>query len=492
MSVCSAETVADREEQNVKPTLLSGLPSEILYLIFSHLECPSLVSLMRTCRSLRKHVENDAIWENLIRRHVVKEHMPQTAYPAHTYRELYLSQHPYWFLPKNKLWFADTPGTGKLILVRYDPRRGAFEGHTVLARTRATEHQLGRFEGAAVFLHYDRPTVHIPFEEANDTSMKMAPDLKDEKYRPAGRGEYLEGIRDKARLGRKQSPQTSSTSDDMPPSSDPDLPLWPPPNIPAQQRVQITTHDRASSDKEGHESFPCSQISEQIFRLHHCAINFPNRNMMMNLMDMPQEVETWSTLDAALYTPTPEKPYQGIWSGSYGDHGIEFLLVMQRETVADELQNAPMGTLVDEDSRLDLLMDGLGIQKNAEVGETSPNMNVPGNMADDDPQTGETTSAKEKDGSFACGGRIEAVKLTGDSNVPRGEYSWIANDIGPAGFVGIGKVAFPGVRVVRSQGHLASPGFQDGMLRLWLDVSFSGPPILSFPYSNTEISFSPC
>ncbi|GAQ38893.1 hypothetical protein AtubIFM56815_007473 [Aspergillus tubingensis] len=57
---------------------------------------------------------------------------------------------------------------------------------------------------------------------------------------------------------------------------------------------------------------------------------------------------------------------------------------------------------------------------------------------------------------------LEAIKLTGDPNVPRGEISFSADDIGPGGFVRIAEEAlFQGARIVRSKGHVAGLGFRD-------------------------------
>ncbi|TGJ87852.1 hypothetical protein E0Z10_g939 [Xylaria hypoxylon] len=57
-------------------------------------------------------------------------------------------------------------------------------------------------------------------------------------------------------------------------------------------------------------------------------------------------------------------------------------------------------------------------------------------------------------------GRLEAIKLTGDPNVPRGEYTFLADDLGEDGFVGIAREPpFQGARIVKSQGHIAGVGF---------------------------------
>ena len=62
-----------------------------------------------------------------------------------------------------------------------------------------------------------------------------------------------------------------------------------------------------------------------------------------------------------------------------------------------------------------------------------------------------------------CYGRLEAVKLTGDPNVPRGEYTWIAEDIGSKGLIRIAhEQVFKGARVVKSLGHVAEREFRNG------------------------------
>lgn len=60
-------------------------------------------------------------------------------------------------------------------------------------------------------------------------------------------------------------------------------------------------------------------------------------------------------------------------------------------------------------------------------------------------------------------GRLEAIKLTGDTNIPLGKYSFIAPDIGNEGLIRVAdEHPFQGSRVVRSAGHIAERGFSDG------------------------------
>lgn len=60
-------------------------------------------------------------------------------------------------------------------------------------------------------------------------------------------------------------------------------------------------------------------------------------------------------------------------------------------------------------------------------------------------------------------GRLEAIKLTGDMNIPRGEYTFIAPEIGDAGLVRVAdEDIFKGARFVKSAGHIAQRGFREG------------------------------
>lgn len=133
-------------------------------------------------------------------------------------------------------------------------------------------------------------------------------------------------------------------------------------------------------------------------------------------------IQTYSTLDPKCYVPTREKPYQGIWVGDYSTHGCEFLLVLQNHA-QDDIQRQQSE-----------------IQTNSHGGTTEANSESMGQQ-----------------------GQLKGIKLTGDMNVPRGQYSWVADDIGPAGLVGVAEdEPFIGARIVRCKGHVAGIGFQDG------------------------------
>lgn len=414
------------------PRHLLMLPPEILHQILTHLECPDLISLIRTCRVLCKHAENELLWADLIRENL--SNPPASPYPSATFRSLYIAHHPYWFLPKHRIWFSDNAQTGKLVLIKYDARRGCIEGYRVLGQKGDSSFQdwsynpdviIHSFE-PTVLLHYDRPVINLehidPAQETRrqgwwegEIRMKIGSDAHDSVYCTF----FL------SRAIPKQL-------------QDPSMEVWPPRTIPAEERVRSASHDYFQG--WGHKPQNHEEISRKTFRLR-TWMQFSVGETAFGVR-MGEQVSTWSTLDPELFTPTREKPYQGIWVGDYAGHGCEFLLVTQRETVQDEsysTESRPWGL------------------RNSELPEHEPDMTAAmANMRLD-----------RGDGQDDSGytGRIEAIKLTGDVNVPRGEYSWIADDIGSAGFIRVAEEEpFVGARVVKSRGHLAARGFRDGSL----------------------------
>lgn len=197
---------------------------------------------------------------------------------------------------------------------------------------------------------------------------------------------------------------------------------------------------------------------------------------MLNLgVRIGEEINTWSTLTPDLYTATPEKPYQGIFVGDYAAHGCEFLLVLQSDTAPtnthwnrerEQIHQRPSRYLsavlaaLSDDTPFDLTAFHDPIQhpilqpqyKDHDVHNNSQESVRP-NVPDPD--------------GVIHKGAIEAIKLTGDINVPRGEHTFVADDIGPAGTIRIaGEKPFRGARVVKSRGHVAGRGFQEGKFAL--------------------------
>ena len=415
---------------------LLRLPSEIIHQILTHLDCLALVSLIRTCRLLRQYAENELLWAGLVQAHLPNP--PQSPYPASNFRSLYISHHPYWFLPKSKIWFSDNAHTGKLVLVKYDPRRGDIEGYRLLGSKGEISIQQWSYNPDTIIYSFE-PTVTLHHDR---------PVIKLEHSDPAGqrkRQGWWEGEVD-MNVGSDTHGSVSSTfflSRAIPSELQcPSMEMWPPRLIPAQERVRSAS--QYNFPGWSHKPRRYEEIGKKTFHLR-TWMQFSIRGSAIGVR-MGEEVSTWSTLDPELYTPTKKKPYQGIWVGDYAGHGCEFLLVTQRETVRGQSSETQSRPLSQRDT--DLLQD-------------EPDMRVV--MAN----TPHGEPPAQDDSVFE--GRIEAIKLTGDVNVPRGEYSWFANDIGTAGFIRVAEEApFQGARVVKSRGHLAARGFQNGSSLVWL------------------------
>lgn len=331
--------------------------------------------------------------------------------PFASFRRLYLAYHPCWFIPQHKIWFADNEHTGTLIIARYDNRRGVIEAYRVVAERGAPQFQIWMSNPEVMIQSFD-PDVHlwlddpILFLKDPDPSSRAAPiqyfhSMSDERRMPMALEAHH--IYNTLSFCSISSPEEQDITPDM---------LWPPRTIPSNARtICASTNSTLTAPEE------LSDLSELCFRIRKWA------NFRSMFSPVPNEsIITYSTLDPVLYTPTKEKPYQGIWVGDYSAHGCEFLLILQKDTV-------PLA----RDNRT---KPGTSAKK-----EIEPDF-------------------KEEVGQR---GRLEAIKLTGDPNVPRGQFSFIAKDIGSRGLVGIAMdEPFAGARIVRCRGQVAGIGFHDG------------------------------
>ena len=233
-------------------------------------------------------------------------------------------------------------------------------------------------------------------------------------------------------------------------------------------------------------------MSDRTFRIRKW-LEFSNLMQPLNAVRMGEEVMTFSTLLEESYMPTKEKPWQGIWVGDYSGHGCEFLLVLQRDVTSpmtlsrtSSTGSLPRGmamAMADADVGL---QDSNRVQHSAEAIESHrvfpPNHNVEtgspstwqpeqdlANRYDEEMQGTNTTqddssayADTQASAAEAPSGRLEAIKLTGDINVPRGEYTWIAEDIGPDGLIRVAnEQMFVGARMVRSWGHIAGREYRN-------------------------------
>ncbi|KAK4102397.1 hypothetical protein N658DRAFT_558082 [Parathielavia hyrcaniae] len=386
-----------------------------------------------------------------------------------------------------------------MIIARYDQRRGCIEGYQLLANNTDEGHipwqpdgfdsdiQVSAF-APEVRLHLDNPVLRLPAntqdEEDDEEPVVMHLEHRQTSDGTAnGNGSILNTPQAQASRPRRQrrfqteihmrqgSPghlrssffhARCLTPEEFAERSASEFPygsVWPPPSIPSRHRVMgaglhrpyfLQPHDSALSPLDVHDcAFRIMKwlqmrelwfdprthpgIFPGIFNLNDLpssssqAAPDNNRPMMLPVLrttTVGDEIATYATLDPDLYTPTPSAPFRGIWVGDYGPHGCEFVWIDQYQ------DQDPAAPPPDRDS-----------------------------MTRFEGESEEAFAARKREAAIYRGS-LMAVKLTGDPNVPRGEITFHAADLGEHGFVRVEKEPpFAGVRVVRSNGHVAHEGF---------------------------------
>jgi hypothetical protein len=205
-------------------------------------------------------------------------------------------------------------------------------------------------------------------------------------------------------------------------------------------------------------------------------------------MRVGEEVSTFATLPPETYMPTKSKPWRGIWCGDYSGHGCEFLVVLQPDEpielpdgVATALERRRRNSSAESDGSWQTALSSQPpdvASANAQavpeatfnyehIFEDTEDLNLMNEMpAIIDAEYGESSRiTKSEDGGNedSYEGQLMAIKLTGDPNIPRGEYTFMAPDISDAALLRVAnEEIFKGARVVRSVGHIAARDFRDG------------------------------
>lgn len=503
---------------------LLALPTELVLHILTYLEPVDLFHVATTCRALQPHSYDNKLWQPLVNRNLFQP--INDPYPLKSFRDLYVAHHPHWFLPRHRIWFADSEPNGKLLIARYDPRRGCIEAYAVVAMR--GKHTLEFWEkDPEVIIHSFDPKVSL---DLNQAVLKLDVDSlrtndqpnsfpSDRAYAPASRYSketLMETFAEAGLYGSfmlcRSLPQDSISENTS---------VWPPLRFPADARVRNDSSDGFHS--AGHRPSALSEVSEHNFRLRKW-VEYTGRRSSPSIMSfsspnglsaalgmggpyfasgmsssggggmsirMPEDITTYATLPESCYTPTKEKPWQGIWCGDYSGHGCEFLVVLQPdkedERPLPEGMDWLQGWFRGGRRRGSASTDDSFVS--AQEGQ-NPSPITPAQIAGmatdvalaqlmeyeaaaeagmDDEEEFEELEYRETveevtDLADVPTGRLEAIKLTGDPNIPRGEYTFIAPDIGHGGFMRVAdEEIFKGARVVRSAGHIAGRGFREGM-----------------------------
>ncbi|KAF2132444.1 hypothetical protein P153DRAFT_284742 [Dothidotthia symphoricarpi CBS 119687] len=451
------------------PSLFT-LPSELIHQILSYLPVSDLITVGLVNRALNEHSQQDtSIWQSFVQSNVPGYIVPKPA--NQTWRELFIQHHPYWFLSKNKIWFADTPHTGKLLVARYDHRINAIEAYALVAERRRPTLQNWEYNPEAIIhtfnprvqLDLNAPIIHLDagsYENASgDIGHRLQKEIPMNVYHDIPQS--TAGLYSRLLLTRPWPAYLTSDA----------TPVWPSLNLPSAAR---TRNDASPSGFKQIANKPSvmNELSTSTFRTRKW-MEFSSRPHGGS-MRIGEDITTWATLPEECYTPTQQKPWQGIWCGDYAGHGCEFLVITQPDDPKPLPERAEWamrarereGSVSSAGSWSTAPTDAAAMSDDEDAAATADDLEdsvatLQDAFFDADPdQPAQDDASKEDESVYR--GRIEAVKLTGDPNIPRGEYTFIAPDIGPNGLIRVAnEEIFKGARIVRSVGHIAARGFRD-------------------------------
>lgn len=478
-------------EVNLSPFL--ALPAELIQQILAHLEEQDLLNITLVCRLLHKHALEDVLWQPFVQNSI---HTPASSpAPCSSYRALWSAFRPYWFMTRHKLWVADTRHHGRLVVARYEPRTGAIEAYAVTVQQGAHTFGLLNWNGSIIY-HTFNPKVQIDLNRPI-LSISVADAQAASAY---GSNRYATELLMNSRSGQPNQPSSSVfLTRALPPHlTASNTAVWPHRNLPTPNNDRVRNESNASFRATGHKPYNSAEASEAAFRVRQWVHFGPFAPLANDgpSAQLGEVVTTYGTLDPACYAPTKDKPWQGIWCGDYSGHGCEFLVIMQPDEPRPLPEKARRAFALWPDSTVPRW--GLHYDDDDEIvaDDTEDDFNAPDGLADAaaaataDIEAGAApapaaaaTSSPARPTSTTTDhppfkGRLEAVKLTGDPNVPRGEYTFIVDDLGADGLVGYthepvftdparsaGAAASSadgaGTRIVRAVGHIAGHNFQN-------------------------------
>ena len=453
--------------------LILALPSELIHHILGYLSLSDLLSVGLANHALHQHSLQDSLYQPFVQSHASGHTTPKPA--NSTWRDTFKLHHPYWFIPKSKIWFADSPHTGKLLIARYDHRLDAIEAYALVAERRQPTFQYWDWNPDAIIhtfnprirLDLNAPVIRLDaeaYEKAvGDVGYRLQKEISMDVFNRSLHS--TAALYSRLMLARPwPAHRTAETT-----------PVWPPLTLPSlsRSRTDSPSHFRDT----GNRPAKMSELSTSSFRIRKW-MEFSSRPYGVS-MRVGEDITTWGTLPEECYTPTREKPWQGIWCGDYAGHGCEFLAIMQ----PDDPQPLPEKAYWTMKAR----------ERDGSVSSAGSWSTAPTHAAEWEEEPTELTHSPDEDSAIALGqsvstlrettmdsssnadyrrmkedesiyrGRLEAVKLTGDPNIPRGEYTFIAPDIGPNGLIRVAtEELFKGARIVKSVGHKADRGFRDG------------------------------
>lgn len=403
------------------------LPDRIVTRIISYLNPESLARVAAVSHRFREFAYSEELWKTL-----VNSYLPnpiESCKPAPSFRRLFIAFHPYWFIPKFRFWLSDEQPHGQLVIAQFNTTLLCIEAWAITANRENSEDRPWSLDPEVIIRESDI-RVHI-----DEHHLVFRFGVKDEDwngdeehqgFRHARATTICEESTAAARSQLELSLGHAKT--EVPISVDPGM--WPTPDMfastsiprPAAGTSMPSTY-RPSSNPTRCTPIFCLRDKIPYDSGQSSAGTYPSSTESERCI--VDRTVTYGTMSPDIYTPNIEKPWQGIWCGDYFHHGVEFLLILQPES-------SDKPTLTES-------MHATQHSSLEQSGFQSEEIAAP-------------TNHQHKS--------LLAVKLTGDSNVPRWEYSFVVPDLLESGLIRIAdEEEFRGAHVVRSAMHVATKGF---------------------------------
>jgi Cyclin D1 binding domain/F-box-like len=399
------------------------LPQELQLLILSNLPAKTLLSVAQTCQYLRLLALDDTVWCALVQENVPFK-LPAACPSFPSWREAYINLYPCWFLARQRLWISNHEIAGGLVVARYILAKNQIELWHLAVRTEESSYPSTQWQ-------HDGSVMIFDFRPIIESYSKLFPNSA-----PLLRIPHPSGTMRRDPDGKLVGMGALQFAKDLPQEAiGPTTAVWPPQVIPAPGRTRNMSINNYRSI--GHCPQKLSEVSENVFRLlevsslHRLGLNtdLSRRNDLM---------ETYGTICQEAYTPTKNRPFRGIWVGDYNGHGAEYVIFLQPDNkyeiriprdATEEIER-----LSEEDATQHPAYDINGFDEDR----------FPGSRLE---------------------GSLLGVKITGDINVPKGEFTFIVRDIGTEATLRIAEEEpFRGARVVRGVGHVAGLLLSHGKL----------------------------
>ncbi|KAK6349253.1 hypothetical protein TWF730_010004 [Orbilia blumenaviensis] len=419
---------SDTEPQN--SCKLLSLPSEILHQILLYLPAISLYAISLTCHSLQTHSFTDELWEN-----IVDSPDLTSPHPYLTYRSLHHALAPHLYL-KRKIFIGDRQYFGSILVSKYMPLSGTLEAFSL---TGTPSRDVSEF---AVWT-YDPDVMIGPFSPKvnirEEPELKISPNSKaseDGEIPVSRRGILATYFRAEAILQRDVYSQMA---------------VWPPRTIPADTRVRNESSNGFKGGANSKQRGPFIRLPSNI-SINGTFVSVGGFNDAMGAAvdrsafimppskDIKSEDEKWKLDEMKQKSGyLSEKAFRlrrwAVLGDSTGDLENRFRMGERVETFAE----------LDEElwtPTLEYPYRGIWVGDYGPHGTEFLLFHQP------------TTSSSQK--------RLEVIKLTGDPNIPRGEYTWIIDDLSqPLRTADEEETEWPGAKVYSARGHVAGHEFKD-------------------------------